>query len=197
MSEHSEFLQQLGPDAEGELTPEESRRLASHLADCADCRAAQREELSLLRALDESRVPVADGFSARVMASLPEPEWAARRAPARAAAPRRALAVAAVLFAVLAGLSTLLLTAASGGSPVPGGGLLAALGEMAVAAVVTGAGLLGASWSGLGLAVGELFASAPGTLAAFALLLACLGGLLFAMLRRPRRAAAAAARRSE
>jgi len=193
MSEHSEILHQLDLEAEGELSPAESRRLADHLEGCADCRAARSQAIALGGLLDGAKVPVAEGFSARVMAALPEPAWrqAGQRsaAPARAAAPRRALAWAVGLFVVLASVSALLVTAAlGGGAGLPGGGLLAAVGQMAVAAVVTGAGLLGASWSGVGLAVGELFAAAPGTLVAFALLLLFLSGLLFVLLRRPRQA---------
>lgn len=198
MSEHSEILHQLDLEAEGELSPAESRRLADHLEGCADCRAARRRAVALGELLDGAKVPVAEGFSARVMAALPEPAWRTSEQRARSAAPRRALAWAVVLFAVLALVSTLLLTAALGGaSGLPGGGLLAAVGRMAVAAVVTGAGLLGASWTGVGLAVGELFASAPGTLVAFALLLLFLSGLLFVLLRRPRGSAAAARHRSD
>ncbi len=202
MSEHSEILHQLDLEAEGELSPAESRRLADHLEGCADCRAAHRRAVALVELLDGAKVPVAAGFSARVMAALPEPAWrtSEQRAAegAHSAAPRRALAWAVALFAVLALVSTLLLIAALGGaSGLPGGGLLAAVGRMAVAAVVTGAGLLGASWSGVGLAVGELFASAPGTLVAFALLLLFLSGLLFVLLRRPRGSAATPRQRSD
>ena len=197
MSEHSEILHQLDLEAEGELSPAESRRLADHLEGCADCRAARRQSVALGELLDGAKVPVAEGFSARVMAALPEPAWrtagegaaAPQAAASSPASPRRALAWAVGLFAALAVVSTLLLTAALGGADgLPGGGLLAAVGQMAVAAVVTGAGLLGASWSGVGLAVGELFTSAPGTLVAFALLLLFLSGLLFVLLRRPRQA---------
>lgn len=203
MSTHSEFLDMLDLAAEGELAAAESRRLADHLEGCADCRAAERRTVSLHRALAEAKLPVREGFRAQVMAALPQAEWqrAASRTPHEAAAapttPRRALAWAAGLFLLLGTASALLLVAATGGgSALPGGGLLAAVGEMAIAGLVTGAGLLGASWSGVGLAVGQLFASAPGTLVAFALLLAFLSGLLFVLLRRPR-ARQAAARSSD
>ena len=100
-------------------------------------------------------------------------------------------------LAALAALSTLLLAAAaSGAADLPGMGVVAALGKMAVATVVTGAGLLGASWSGLGMALGEVFSAAPGVLVGFALLLVLLSLLLVSLLRRPRATAEAARRRS-
>ena len=69
----------------------------------------------------------------------------------------------------------------------PGAPFLAALGAVAdlmVAAALAGAGLLGASWSGVGLALGEIFAGSKGTLAAFAGLVVGLNLVLFLLLRR-------------
>jgi hypothetical protein len=59
---------------------------------------------------------------------------------------------------------------------------------MLAMAAIAGAGLLGATWTGLGMAVGELFARSPGTLVAVALLAVCLAALTVSLLRRPRTA---------
>jgi len=187
MGEHTRYLEWLDLEVEGELADAERRRLAGHLAECAGCAGERRRLLRLREALGEARVPVREGFRAQVMAALPAAGWQGAAAPAVS---RRSLAAAAAGVVLLALASALVLATASGAA-APGLGLLAALGEMTAAALVTGAGLLGASWAGVGLALGELFGSAPGVLVGFALLLVLLSGLLVALLRRPRAAEAA------
>jgi len=169
---------------EAALPAAELRRLEAHLAGCAGCRAERRRLLRLREALAGARVPVRAGFRAGVMTALPAAAWERRGA----ATPRRAYAWAALLLVALGAGSALLFGLS--GAAVDGafGGPLAAIVELAGAALVAGAGLLGASWSGLGMAVGELFSRSPGTLVGFALLLASLALLLVTMLRRPRAA---------
>jgi hypothetical protein len=53
------------------------------------------------------------------------------------------------------------------------------------AAVQAGAGLLGASWKGIGLIIEEILAS-PASLGAFGFLVLCLNLLLFSLIRRRR-----------
>ena len=189
MSEHTRYLEWVDLEVEDELPARQRRELADHLAQCAGCAGERRRLLGLHRALGEARVPVRAGFERQVMAALPAPAW--QRTPA--AVPRRSLLAPALALLVLALASTLLLTAAAAGGPVPGLGVLAALGKMSVAALVAGAGLLGASWSGLGMALGELFGAAPGVLVGFSLLLVLLSLLLASLLRRPRPVAGTAA----
>lgn len=51
-------------------------------------------------------------------------------------------------------------------------------------AALAGTGLLAASWRGIGLAVRELFATSPGTVVAFLVLVLALDLLVLALVRR-------------
>lgn len=182
--EHDTYRQWLDLEVEGELPEDLSGRLAEHLAACRDCRADRRRLVALRDALVATRISVRDGFHTRVMASLPAPAWR----PRRAAEDRRAWRPAAALLLVLAALSALLFAAAGSdlAPAAPLAGATAALVELVGAALVTGAGLLAASWSGVGMAVGEMFSTSPLTLAAVAALLLLLSLLVAGFLRRPR-----------
>jgi predicted anti-sigma-YlaC factor YlaD len=183
-SDHTTYREWLDLDVEGALPAGDGPRLAAHLAGCAECRDERQRLAALHETLAAARVPVRAGFRDRVMASLPEAAWERRRAPAAR------WAWAAGLVALLAASSAALF-AVSGARLAPGGslaGALGALGEMLAMAALAGAGLLGATWTGLGMAVGELFARSPGTLAAVALLAVCLAALTVSLLRRPQAA---------
>jgi anti-sigma factor RsiW len=168
---------------DGALPAAEARQLEAHLAGCDGCRGERRRLLSLSEALGEAKIAVRGGFEAEVMAALPAAGWQT----ATAAPPRRAYARAAMLLVALGGVSALFF-ALSGGDGGPLGGSLAALVSALGAALVAGAGLLGASWSGLGMAIGETFSESPMTALGLAVLLLCLSLLLVSMLRRPRAA---------
>jgi hypothetical protein len=62
---------------------------------------------------------------------------------------------------------------------------------MLQASILAGAGLLGASWKGLGLVVDHVISS-PASLGAFGFLVLCLNLLLISLIRRRRPAAVAA-----
>jgi hypothetical protein len=68
---------------------------------------------------------------------------------------------------------------------------LDALGGMLRAAALAGAGLLGASWKGIGLIVEDIISS-PVSLGAFGFLVVCLNLLLLSLVRRRRPSTAAA-----
>jgi predicted anti-sigma-YlaC factor YlaD len=185
-TDHTTYREWLDLELEGALPSGDAPRLAAHLADCADCRAERRRLAALHEMLLASRVAVHPDFRARVMAALPEPAWERRRAPAGR------WGWAAALLALLATVSAALF-AVSGARLAPGAslaGALAALGDMLATAAIAGAGLLGATWTGVGLAVADLFRRSPGTAVAVALLAVFLAGLTVSMLRRPRAAAA-------
>jgi hypothetical protein len=70
---------------------------------------------------------------------------------------------------------------------------LLAVGSMLQAALLAGAGLLAASWKGIGLVFEEVISS-PVSLGAFGFLVLCLNLLLVSLIRRKRPARAAARR---
>ncbi len=181
--DHSTFQEWLNLDADGRLAPEDRARLEQHLAGCAECRL-EREELAAFQSLFErTAVPVRSDFADSVMAALPHAGWEGR-------SPRTwqfPVAVAAMLMLV-AGF----LIAGSSSASVPSGlAAVDALGGMMRAAALAGAGLLGASWKGIGLIV-ENIISSPVSLGAFGFLVLCLNLLLISLVRRRKPAAAAA-----
>ncbi|HSS52542.1 MAG TPA: zf-HC2 domain-containing protein [Thermoanaerobaculia bacterium] len=182
--DHSTFQEWLNLEADGRLAPQERARLDEHLAGCEECRL-EREELAAFQSLFErSAVPVRSDFADSVMAALPHAGWEGR-------SPRTwqfPLAVAAMLMLV-AGF----LIAGSTSGPVPSGlAALDAMGGMVRAAALAGAGLLGASWKGIGLIVEDIISS-PVSLGAFGFLVLCLNLLLVSLVRRRKPSAASAA----
>lgn len=171
-------------EADGALAAEEARRLESALA--ADPRLARERQaaLELRQQLEACRIAVRPGFREAVMERLPSAAWepTGRRG--------RGLAISlAVALAAAATLSLALGSAATGSLA----GLLGAVGEALVASLVTGAGLLGASWRGVGLALEELLSASPSTVVVLALLVVLLNGLFWRLLLRGRDRTASAA----
>ena len=66
-------------------------------------------------------------------------------------------------------------------------GLLSALAEFVRASMLTGAGLLGASWRGLGLALEQALRTSPATLVLFGLGVLALNVVFVRLLRRQTR----------
>ena len=111
------------------------------------------------------------------MAALPPAGWEAR-------SPRTwrfPLAVAAMLMLV----AGLMMAGSTSASAPSGLAALDAVGGMLRAASLAGAGLLGASWKGIGLIVEDVISS-PVSLGAFGFLVLCLNLLLVSLLRRRR-----------
>jgi anti-sigma factor RsiW len=179
--DHSTFQEWLNLDADGTLEPAEQARLEEHLAGCEECRREREELLAFERLLQRSSVPVRPDFANAVMAALPPAGWEAR-------SPRTwrfPLAVAAMLMLV-AGLLV------AGSSVAPSGlAAVSAVGGMFRAAALAGAGLLGASWKGIGIVVEDVISS-PMSLGAFGFLVLCLNLLLVSLVRRRRPASATA-----
>lgn len=181
--DHSTYREWLNLDADGLLAGEERNLLEEHLGACGDCRR-EREELAALESLlQRSAVAVRPDFRETVMTSLQPAGWEAR-------SPRTWRFPAAVLV-LLGGLAALM----AAGSTAESSGLTAllAVGGMLQAVALAGAGLLAASWKGIGLAFQDLISS-PVSLGAFGFLVLCLNLLLFSLIRRRRPAGAVAAR---
>lgn len=144
---HDTYREWLHLDA-GELSSRERQRMRLHLDDCPECRAERSAVDRLQRALVASRIEVAPRFRARVVGSLPTAGWESRH-------PRSWIAAVAVALALLVGSATV--TALAGGAAdAPALWLaLAAVADLFGTTALAGAGLLAASWQGLGLAVRE------------------------------------------
>jgi anti-sigma factor RsiW len=185
--DHSTYREWLNLDADGGLDSGDRALLDEHLASCADCRREREEILALDGLLRGSALPVRPDFRATVMSALPTVGWEARSP--------RAWRFTAAVIVLLGGLAAALLIA--GSAPAASGfGALAAVGGMLQASILAGAGLLGASWKGLGLVVDHVISS-PASLGAFGFLVLCLNLLLVSLIRRRRPAAAAARARMD
>jgi anti-sigma factor RsiW len=179
--DHSTYREWLNLEADGLLAGAERGLLEEHLTACGDCRRERQELAALAALIERSAVPVRSDFRDTVMASLPAAGWEAR-------SPRTWRFPAAV-FVLLGGLAAALMVAGSSAEP-SGLTALLAVGGMFQAAALAGAGLLAASWKGVGLLV-EKVISSPVSLGAFGFLVLCLNLLLFSLTRRRRPAGAA------
>jgi anti-sigma factor RsiW len=185
--DHSTYREWLNLDADGGLDSGDRALLDEHLASCAECRREREEILALDGLLRSSALPVRPDFRASVMSALPTVGWEARSP--------RAWRFTAAVIVLLGGFAAALLIAGSAPS-TSGFGALAAVGGMLQASILAGAGLLGASWKGLGLVLDHVISS-PASLGAFGLLVLCLNLLLISLIRRRRPAAAALSERTD
>lgn len=163
-------------ELDGDLTTDEASRLAGRLEESPEWRAERRRFRQLADALAADRIQLPPGFHREVMSALPAaPPWAQRA--------KRAWAFPAAAAIVL-GTAALLLLLVGGGGSDPAGGLVTALGDFLLTTTLAGAGMLAASWKGLGMALGELL-DGPGWLL-FGLGVLALDLLCIQMLRRRR-----------
>jgi anti-sigma factor RsiW len=169
-------------DLDGQLGAAERSRLQEHLAADAELAAEHRRLLALHSGLKEARVPVRPGFKAQVMAALPLPAWLPQ--------PSFVWTLPLAMTTVLAITAAWFLSgSALGEGALVGTGL--AVVDFLVATSMAGAGLLAASWSGLGLFLEELVARTGLSLLALAVPVVLLNLLFFSLLRRRRAPAAA------
>jgi anti-sigma factor RsiW len=178
--DHNTYREWLNLDADGTLGGGERALLDEHLESCADCRRERREVESLDGMLRSAALPVRPDFQAAVMSALPTAGWEARSP--------RAWRFTAAMILLLGGFAVALLVA--GSAPATSGfGALGAVAGMLQASAVAGAGLLGASWMGIGLVLDKVIAS-PFSLGAFGLLVLCLNLFLVSLIRRRKPAGA-------
>lgn len=183
-----EILTLLHRDLDEDLDPDEARDLELLCREEPTVASERRELRALSRLLATDRLEARAGFEERVLAALPErPRW--DRAQSRS----RWLFPAAVALALFSGALLLLFLGDAGGETVPE--LLASVMEFFVSTLLAGAGLLGASWRGIGLALGELL-EGPGWVA-FGLGVLALDVLLLVLLRRSRSSAEVESRRDD
>jgi len=185
--DHSAYREWLNLDADGRLARPEQTLLTEHLASCAECRREREELLALDGLLRRSAIAVRPDFRDSVMASLPAAGWEASAT--------RAWGFPAAVVVVLASLAAALLVTGSASTPA-GLSALLAMGGMFRAAALAGAGLLAASWKGIGLVVDEVISS-PMSLGVFGFLVLCLNLLLISLIRRRRPAGVGARNRQQ
>lgn len=173
----------LGPEGPRGLA--ERSELSRHLEGCGECRALARELAAMDGLLEASRVEVDPGMKDRVLRNLPPAAWESRR-PA-------SWGVAAALLALLGG-GSIGVAALSGGlrGASPLAGAVLGLFDMLQSAALTGAGLLTASWQGVGLAIQESLGGSPASLVAFGVVVLGLDVLFLRFLTRASRAHVAA-----
>jgi len=173
--DHDTCREWLNLEADGRLPAVHHAELERHLATCAECRAERAELLAFASLLEKHRIPVRADFKDTVLSSLPTVGWENRH-PKTWGFPAAVVLLLAGIAAALFGSARL--ESAGGGAPA-----LLALADMLGSTVQAGAGLLAATWKGLGLAFAEVIAS-PVSLGAVAILVISLNLLLFSLLRR-------------
>lgn len=166
----------LDQEVDGAL--EETERDRLHAALRANSALAEEKHAleGLHRLIADSRIPEREGFAESVYASLPVAAWEQRRSAWW-------LPVAMLLLFGVAGGALL----TSAGTAVSGPlGTVIAVADFFQTAVLAGAGMIGVTWQGIGIALDELLAASKLNVAAFAIGVLCLNVLFWRLLRRPR-----------
>ena len=173
-------------ESDGTLDSTKMASLEPELESSSDLRQELQQLTRLNELLRGSRATVRDGFSTQVMAALPSnPSWANAQPLGwvRWRVPLVAMFLMAVAAATLLSLDPAGLNAAASA-----GGLMAAIGGLISSTLIAGAGLIGASWRGVGLALGEALTLPEQLVFGFGIV--CLNVVLFRMVRSGRRVAA-------
>lgn len=159
--------------ADGTLEPELRPRLEAALAAQPALAHEAARMVALHGMLADSRIEVRPGFTHEVVSALPPAAWERRRAWRLPLALAAGLGVAAAVFLAFAG-----------GGDSGAFGTIAAIGDFFQVTLLAGAGLLGATWSGVTLAVDELFAGKRSMIVALVVGVIFLDLLFLRMLRR-------------
>jgi predicted anti-sigma-YlaC factor YlaD len=180
--DHTTYREWLYLEPDGELNAGERSRLQQHLVACSSCRRERRELAGLTEMLEQSKIPVSDELRQGVMAHLPAVAWEAR-------SPRSW--VAALVVVLLLSVGSALLIGGAGAEAMTAVPIAAtaAVWELLSSSALAGAGLLTASWKGLGIAFQHLLGQSVWNIVAFGALVVCLDLLLFRLLFRRRSAA--------
>lgn len=173
--DHNTYREWLDLDVDGLLSPAQRAELEQHLAGCTACRTEREEMLALESLLQKNRVPVRPDFKDAVLSSLPTTGWENRHP--------KTWSFPAAVFLLLAGIAAAFFGSAQLGSAGAGLSAVAAVADMLGSTVLAGAGLLAATWKGLGMAFEEVIAS-PMSLGVLAVLVISLNLALFTLLRR-------------
>lgn len=180
--DHDLYREWIDLDADGALEPERRAALAAHAMGCEECQAELAGARDLVHRLETARVDVRPGFASEVLSALEPAPWEARTLRAWRLPFAIVLVLAGVAAAIFGGAAAELDRGAGGF------GALVALADLFATAATAGAGLLAASWQGLGLGVAEwLGASKLNAAAAVGAVVGINYLLLRALRRRPAR----------
>ncbi len=177
-SDHSTYREWLYLELDGALDTGQRSQLRDHLVGCPECQREQRELIALDELMIASRVDVRSDFSKDVMASLPTAAWESRN-------PKSWVAAMAATVLLLLGSGALIATSSESlGSVLTLATVFSTVAELLRSSIVAGAGLLGASWKGLGLAFQEVLSGSIWNLLAVGILVVAVNVLLIRLLRR-------------
>jgi anti-sigma factor RsiW len=169
---HSTFSDWLSQQADGSLPPIDRVELDAHVETCAACQHERADYEALTRMLEGAHLPVRPDFKDRVMSALPPTGWEARQG--------QSWAIPAFLVVALGILASVLL----GHGPVGTASSAAlAIAQMVGTAATAGAGLLHASWKGIGLVVQDGLSSRL-AMGVFGFLVLSVNLLLISLVRR-------------
>ncbi len=183
--DHDFYRELVYLEPDGLLGAGERARLRRHLATCQECEALRGDLAEMAQLLESSRIEVEPDLVRRVLASLPPAGWEVRR-PA-------SWGVAAMLLALLGGTSVAVAALGGGLSAAsPLAGTFLAVFDMLRSTALIGAGLLGASWQGVGMAIQDAVGGSPMSLTAFGIVVLGLDVLFLRFLIRASRSHAAA-----
>ena len=188
--DHDSYREWLHLECDGELPSADRSLLRQHLDSCAECRAESQELVALDKLLSESRIPVHRSFHDDVMSALPTAGWESSH-------PRSW--VAALVVAALLGIAGAALLGTSAARLEPAAPFVAAIVgvvDLFQSTALAGAGLLTASWKGLGLAFQELLAGSIWNLIALGLLVFGVDFLFIRLLLRRNQPARESAKRA-
>lgn len=175
--DHITFRELLYLEPDGELNAGHRSRLKQHLDVCPDCRLERQEVAVFSELVRDSAVPVDESFSQKVMEGLPAAGWETR-------VPRTWLAALAVVLLLAVGAAMLIGTASEDVVSTLPLAAVSAVWELLSSSALAGAGMMAASWKGLGMAFQEVLGRSVWNMIAFGVIVICLDLMLLRYLLR-------------
>ena len=176
--DHITFRELLYLEPDGELNAGERSRLQQHLAVCSDCRRERQELAAFQQLVDRSAIQVGETFTRKVMQDLPPAGWETK-------SPRTWVMALAVVLLLAVSAALLIGTARDDVVSAVPLAAVSAVWELLSSSALAGAGMMAASWKGLGLAFQEILGRSVWNMIAFGVIVISLDLLLLRYLLRP------------